>query len=93
MGIWETLAVSHKPDEEIIGEVVAKVYDLDGDYHRMQEVLAAPPTGRPALFDALRKNYPVRREFHRTRLILPKAMESLRPALAGIGFTQITIER
>ena len=86
-----SLEVSHKTDEEIIGGVVAKVYDLEGDYRRMQEVLAAPPTERSALFDALRKNYPVRREFHRTRLILPNAMKRLRPALAGIGFTQITI--
>lgn len=87
-----TIEISEIPDEEIIGEVVAKVYDLAMDHRRMQELLAAAPEYRPPLFDALRKNYPVRREFHRTKLMLPKALERLRPALEGIGFSQITME-
>ncbi|MGD9852200.1 MAG: 4-phosphoerythronate dehydrogenase [Nitrospirales bacterium] len=83
------IEVSQIPDEEIIGEVVAKIYDLAVDHRRMEELLATAPDYRPTLFDALRKNYPVRREFHRTQLTLPKALERLRPTLEGIGFTNI----
>jgi len=79
-------------DEEIIGDAVEKMYDLEEDYQRMKELLAAQPEERPNLFDGLRKHYPVHREFHRTRLILPKSLERLRPILEGIGFTQISQE-
>ncbi|MGE0474882.1 MAG: 4-phosphoerythronate dehydrogenase [Nitrospirales bacterium] len=86
------IEVSQIPDEEIIGEIVAKVYDLAVDHRRMQELLTAAPNYRPTLFDALRKNYPVRREFHRTQLILPEALERLFPIFEGLGFTSITME-
>jgi hypothetical protein len=70
--------------------VVGKLYDLKADYRRMQELLTATPEERPSLFDGLRKNYPVRREFHRTRLTLPKNQERLRQMLSGIGFSEIS---
>jgi erythronate-4-phosphate dehydrogenase len=77
-------------DEETLGDVVGKMYDLKADYRRMQELLTATPEERPSLFDGLRKNYPVRREFHRTRLTLPKNQERLRQMLSGIGFSEIS---
>ena len=59
-------------DEEVLGEVVGKMYDLEADYRRMEELLSATPEERPSLFDGLRKNYPVRREFHRTQRHTPQ---------------------
>jgi erythronate-4-phosphate dehydrogenase len=92
--IMPSIQIDHnqKSDEEILGEVVAKMYDLEADYRRMQELLTATPEERPMLFDGLRKNYPVRREFHTTRVTLPKNMNRLREMLAGIGFSDIREE-
>ena len=70
-------------------EVVSKIYDLEADYCRMKELLAAPSKERPKLFDDLRKHYPVRRESHRTKMILPKKQRGLWQMLQGIGFFEI----
>jgi erythronate-4-phosphate dehydrogenase len=76
--------------ESIPAESVSRIYDLEADYLRMHGVLQAPAADRPKLFDGLRKNYPVRREFQTTRLILPKLDPSVRTILTGIGFSNIT---
>jgi erythronate-4-phosphate dehydrogenase len=82
-----------KNDEEILREIVTKIYDVEADYRRMRQLLTAPPEERPRLFDGLRKNYPVRREFHRTGIKLPKNQKRLRNMLAGIGFSEISDEQ
>jgi hypothetical protein len=69
--------------------MLTKIYDIVADYHRMQELLIASPNERPTLFDALRKNYPVRREFARTRVKLPKHKGELRQIIAELGFSEI----
>lgn len=76
--------------ESIPAEAVSGIYDLKADYLRMDELLQAPAADRPKLFDGLRKNYPVRREFETTRLILPGLPPSVRTILTGIGFSNIT---
>ena len=86
------IETSQKAEEEVLGEVVEKMYDLEADYRRMQELLTASPNERPPLFDDLRKNYPVRREFHTTSVTLPKNQEKLRQMFAGIGFSDIREE-
>ena len=75
-----------KSDEEILGEVVGKMYDLEADYDRMKKLLNAPPEERPMLFDELRTNYPVRREFYTTNVTLPKDKKRLTHMFEGIGF-------
>jgi len=79
-----------RSDEEIVRETVTKMYDVEADYHRIQELLTASPEDRSRLFDGLRKNYPVRREFQTTTLKLPKNQKRLRHLLAGIGFSEIS---
>jgi hypothetical protein len=59
----------------------------------MQQLLTAPPQERPALFDGLRKHYPIRREFHRTTINLPKHMKGLRQITAGLGFLKISEDK
>lgn len=92
--IMPSIQIDHnqKSDEEILGEVVAKMYDLEADYCRMQELLTATPEEWPMLFDGLRKNYPVRREFHTTSVILPRNKKKLKQLLEGIGFLDIREE-
>lgn len=87
-----TIDYHEQSDEELIQEMVTTIYDLEADYHRMQQLLAIPQEERPRRFDELRKNYPVRREFHRTHVTLPKNQERLQQLLAGIGFLQISEE-
>lgn len=83
---------NQKSDDEILGEVVEKMYDLEADYRRMRELLSASPNERPRLFDGLRKNYPVRREFHTTSVTLPRNQKRLQRLLQGIGFSNIMEE-
>jgi erythronate-4-phosphate dehydrogenase len=75
--------------QEQIRQMVTKIYDIVADYQRMQELLVASPNERPALFDALRKNYPVRREFHRTTVKLPEQRCELRQVITELGFSEI----
>lgn len=76
-------------DQEQIRQIVTKIYDIEVDYHQMQKLLVASPNERPTLFDALRKNYPVRREFHRTRIKLPNHHCELRQIITDLGFSEI----
>lgn len=87
-----TINYHEQSDEELIQEMVTTIYDLEADYHRMQQLLAIPQKERPRRFDELRKNYPVRREFHRTNVTLPKNQERLQQLLEGIGFLEFSEE-
>jgi erythronate-4-phosphate dehydrogenase len=79
-----------KSDEDIVREAVAALYSLQADHQHMQHLLNHPSEARPAEFDRLRKHYPVRREFHRTRIILPKERKRLREIFSGLGFAEIS---
>lgn len=72
--------------------MVSTIYDLEADYHRMKQLLAMPQKDRPRRFDELRKHYPVRREFHRTNVTLPKNQERLQDLLKEIGFLEFSEE-
>jgi erythronate-4-phosphate dehydrogenase len=75
--------------QEQLRQMVTKIYDIVADYGRMQELLVASQNERPTLFDALRKNYPVRREFHRTKVKLPKHRRELRQIIGKLGFSEV----
>ena len=84
---------THKTsDEEAAGEIVGRIYDLEADHRRMKELLNAPLEKRPTLFDDLRQNYPVRREFGRTSVSVPQNRRSLSQMLDGLGFSGISLE-
>ncbi len=86
-----SIEIDNQPqsDQEQIQEIVTKIYDIEADYHQMQKLLASPSKERPTLFDALRENYPVRREFHRSTVKLSKNRSGLRQILGGLGFPDI----
>lgn len=73
---------------------VKRIYDISRDDHRLRGILEVEPEKRSEFFDSLRKNYPVRREFQNTKIIVAtEATEStenrsrrLSNKLAGIGF-------
>ena len=67
-------------------EAVQKVYRIDHDDMKLRRLLDKPAEKRGEYFDSLRKNYPVRREFHNTEVILADGSSPLAGKLAGIGF-------
>ncbi len=47
----------------LISSAIKNVYDIESDSKRLKEVISAAPGKCGVLFDELRKNYPLRREF------------------------------
>lgn len=75
-----------KPDEVLLHDVVQQIYVLNRDDFNTREILLQPESQRGPFFDNLRKNYPVRREFQNTAVLLPDAHSGMGQKLAGIGF-------
>ncbi len=73
-------------EQELLAQVVRQVYVIKGDDFNMREITGVEPAVRGKFFDDLRKNYPVRREFGNTEVVLDGACDSLAAKLAGIGF-------
>ena len=73
-------------DQDALLSAVQKIYRIDKDDARLRRVLDKPAQDRGKYFDSLRKNYPVRREFQNTSVIVRDANSSLAKKLIGIGF-------
>ncbi len=79
-------------EQEIIHQMVQKVYAINRDDFNTREILMVPAEERGRFFDDLRKNYPVRREFGNTRIIIADSgqrtadSKRISEKLAGIGF-------
>ncbi len=74
------------PEQDIIHQTVQQVYAINRDDFNTREIAMVPENERATFFDDLRKNYPVRREFHNTKVVLDRPCESLALKLNGIGF-------
>jgi len=72
--------------QEILHQVVQQIYTINRDDFNTREIAMVPPSQRAKFFDDLRKNYPVRREFPNTTVILRHPDPSLAEKLEGIGF-------
>ena len=73
-------------DQEILDQTVQRVYSVEKDDKDLRRVLTHPESKRPALFDGLRTNYPRRREFQNTEVVVGDLHSSLAGKLSGIGF-------
>ena len=75
-------------EQEVLLGAVEKIYDIREDDLRLRQVLNTPAEKRGEFFDGLRKNYPVRREFQNTRIIIATegTEKRLTKKLKGIGF-------
>jgi len=73
-------------DQAAITCAVEKVYSIVRDDANLRRIAKEPPDARGRFFDALRKSYPVRREFHNTTVIVPEPAGALMRKLLGIGF-------
>ena len=73
-------------EQEVLRNAVQKIYNVTEDDRKLREIIEESAKKRGKFFDGLRKNYPVRREFQNTQVILQSSCQSLAEKLAGIGF-------
>jgi len=79
-------------EQEVLGGAVEEIYDIKKDDSNLRWILDKPQGKRGGFFDDLRRDYPVRREFQNTRIILADSgqrtadSERIIEKLAGIGF-------
>jgi erythronate-4-phosphate dehydrogenase len=74
----ELTASSGEDDEEVLRRVVRRLYDITADDAALRQNILA--------FDKLRAEYPVRREFFNTRLVLRDASEGLCAKFTALEF-------
>jgi len=75
-----------KTDEEVLRLAVRSACDIEGDTARFRVAFDGDPEIRRKNFDALRKNYPLRRLFSATTLSLSNVSPALRAKLDALGF-------
>jgi erythronate-4-phosphate dehydrogenase len=80
-------------DQDALLGAVQKIYRIDKDDARLRQMSEKPAESRGKHFDSLRKNYPVRREFQNTRVILKDKNSKLAKKLIGIGFKEVISEK
>ena len=73
-------------EQDVLLGAVEKIYDIRDDDARLRRILEESAKERAKYFDSLRKNYPVRREFQNTRVIVDDKNSRLAEMLKGIGF-------
>jgi erythronate-4-phosphate dehydrogenase len=83
-----TIAKIDPDHQKLLHEIVQQVYVINRDDFNTREIAMVEPDKRGKFFDDLRKNYPVRREFQNTKIIMTPD-NGLKAKLSGIGF-QIT---
>ncbi len=73
--------------DAVLLEAVKALYDIEADDARMRRtLLSLPEAERAAAFHRLRKEYPQRREFFNTSIILESYDEEIASALQGLRF-------
>ena len=81
-----TVNSASENEQKQVLEIVRKVYDICEDGNKLRQILGLPLGKRCAMFDKLRKEYQVRREFFNTQVVLENAGDGLAEKLRGIGF-------
>lgn len=80
-------------EQQALSNVVQKVYRIARDDNGLRQVLDQSVEEIGPYFDSLRKNYPIRREFQNTKIIVRTANSTLAKKLTGIGFGEVKIEK
>ncbi len=70
-------------EQEALRIAVKKIYDINKDDAMLRRVLNQPTGKKCALFDRLRKEYPIRREFWNTQITADS--REITTKLSGIG--------
>ncbi len=72
--------------EQHLYQIIQQAYDIGKDDLKLRSLAATGGASLVRGFDAMRKNYPVRREFGRTCVAIGAADPSLRAQLCALGF-------
>ncbi len=72
--------------QRVLQDAVQQVYVINRDDFNTREILIVPEEERGKWFDDLRKDYPIRREFQNTLIVMKKSDDILARELKGIGF-------
>ncbi|MGB5177195.1 MAG: 4-phosphoerythronate dehydrogenase PdxB [Gammaproteobacteria bacterium] len=72
---------------------VLACYDIREDDARLRATLSLPVTERAPAFDRLRKDYPLRREFSESTVLLGEPARALAQLLSGLGFELAPIQQ
>jgi len=75
-----------KKGEELLREAVKAVYDIEADDRRMRNLLSLSQEEIGPAFDRLRKEYPWRREFTNTTVVMDPKDTGVMNMLAGLRF-------
>jgi len=75
-----------RSDEDVLRELVLKVYDIEGDSERLRAACCADGPARAAAFDRQRSAYPMRRQFESTQVEVEGASAALLAKIRGLGF-------
>jgi erythronate-4-phosphate dehydrogenase len=75
-----------RPDEDVLAEVVSRIYPVARDDAALRRCLAMAPQDRGREFDRQRKTYPTRREYRRTSVHADGASPELLATLRGLQF-------
>ena len=78
--------ISDKSETEILFEAVTAVYDVKGDDKNLRKTVDLSQEERKLYFDKLRKQYPIRREFDKTKVILDPPDEKLKEIFNVLKF-------
>ena len=82
-----TIEKTDSDQQQILHEAVQQVYTINRDDFNTREIAMVEQAKRGKFFDDLRKNYPVRREFQNTTVVLAtEDTENTENKLKGIGF-------
>lgn len=84
------LDASGMADEEARANIVGRIYDIAADDGRLRDIAFADSGTRGKNFELLRKNYPVRREFRYTRVILRNGSAALADTLRKLEFQVVS---
>jgi len=75
-----------KHPQDVVASVVAAIYDIERDDADLRGVRGLPLDQRGYHFDRLRRDYPIRREFGNTRVIVPTDQPDVAPTFEKLGF-------
>jgi len=79
----------HLTDDALLQQLVSAAYDIEEDDRAMRRLITLPAAERGAWFDALRKQYRVRREFAYYRVALPAQRQAVADCLERLGFSLV----
>jgi erythronate-4-phosphate dehydrogenase len=74
-------------DETMLHQIIKQVYDIETDDTLIRETDVQNEIDRARNFDALRKNYRIRREFNNTVVDVKNASIELKQKIRALGFT------